>query len=148
MVKHMGAAYVNARDRTAKEVLEECSIAGDLNIVFEASGAADMALQLINHMSRSSIYVMTGIPREGLMMQVDAAHIVRELVRKNQVIVGSVNSNRTHFEMALCDIGPINTRFDGMLQEMITHRHPLSDFQQAFSDPDPKHIKTVIDIEP
>ncbi|UCC59606.1 MAG: glucose 1-dehydrogenase [Dehalococcoidia bacterium] len=148
MVRHLGATYVNARDRTAKEVLDACSIAGGLNIVFEASGAADMALQLINHLSRSSIYVMTGIPREGLLMQIDAAQIVAELVRKNQVIVGSVNSNRTHFEMALRDIGPINSRFDGMLQEMITHRHPLSDFQQAFSDPDAKHIKTVIDIEP
>jgi threonine dehydrogenase-like Zn-dependent dehydrogenase len=148
MVKHMGAVYANARDKTAKEVLDMCSITGDLNIVFEASGAADMALQLINHLSRCSIYVMTGIPREGLLMQVDAAQIVRELVRKNQVIVGSVNSNRTHFEMALRDIGPINSRFDGMLKEMITHRHPLSDFQQALSVPGPEHIKTVIDIEP
>ena len=131
LVKHMGANYVDSRNKTAKEVLETCAIAGDLNIVFEASGAADTALELITHLSRSSIYVMTGIPREGLLMQVDAAQIVREMVRKNQVMVGSVNSNRTHFEMALRDIGPIDSRFDGMLREMITHRYRLGDFQQA-----------------
>ena len=76
----------------------------------------------------------------------DAAQIVRELVRKNQVIVGSVNSNYMHFEMALRDIGPINSRFGGMLKEMITHRFRLDQHEEAFASPGPKHIKTVIDL--
>ena len=81
-------------------------------------------------------------------MQVDAAQLVRQLVRQNQVLVGSVNSNRTHFEMALKDMGEVNSRFDGMLTEMITHRFQLKDYQQAFSLSDPGHIKTVIEVEP
>ena len=98
-------------------------------------------------MSRSSIYVMTGIPREELTMQLDAAQLVRQIVRYNQVVVGSVNSNRSHFEMALKDIPVINSRFGGMLEEMITHRFHMRDYQQIFSLSDPKHIKTVIEIE-
>ena len=50
-------------------------------------------------------------------------------------------------EMALGDIGKINARFDGLLTEMITHRYRLEDFQQAFDGGDPKHIKTVIEVE-
>jgi Zn-dependent alcohol dehydrogenase len=49
--------------------------------------------------------------------------------------------------MALGDIGEINSRFNGMLTEMITHRYRLEDFQQAFTTQDPKHIKTVIEVE-
>ena len=75
---------------------------------------------------------MTGIPREGLLTQIDAAQIVREMVRKNQVVVGSVNSNRTHFEMALRDIARIDAGFGGMLTEMITHRYRLEDAAEAF----------------
>jgi threonine dehydrogenase-like Zn-dependent dehydrogenase len=146
MVRHMGATYVDARDMSAKQVLERCDMAGALNIVFEASGAAAIALELIGYLSRSSIYVMTGIPREGLMTQVDAAQIVRDMVRKNQVIVGSVNSNYMHFDMALRDIGPVDSRFGGMLKEMITHRFPLEQYEEAFASPGPTHIKTVIDL--
>lgn len=149
LVKHMGANYIDARSKTPKEIVEFCCSPTDtLDIIFEASGAAATAIELINYMSRSSIYVMTGIPREELTMQLDAAQLVRQIVRYNQVVVGSVNSNRSHFEMALKDIPEINARFGGMLEEMITHRFNMRDYQQIFSLSDPKHIKTVIEIEP
>jgi threonine dehydrogenase-like Zn-dependent dehydrogenase len=98
-------------------------------------------------MSRSSIYVMTGIPREELVIQVDAAQLVRQIVRNNQVVVGSVNSNRSHFEMALKDIPAINLRFGSMLEEMITHRFKLEDYERIFAPTD-QNIKTVIEVEP
>ena len=125
-----------------------CSPSGNLDIIFEASGAAATAIELINYMSRSSIYVMTGIPREELVMQIDAAKLVRQVVRNNQVLVGSVNSNRSHFEMALKEITAINSRFGGMLEEMITHRFKLEDYERVFGPTDEKHIKTVIEVEP
>ncbi len=149
LVKHMGAHYMDTRAKTPKEMVELCcSPTGNLDIIFEAAGAAATAIELINYMSRSSIYVMTGIPREELLMQVDAAQLVRQIVRYNQVVVGSVNSNRSHFEMAIKDITEINSHFGSMLEEMITHRFRLQDYQQAFALSDPKHIKTVIEIEP
>ena len=89
---------------------------------------------------------MTGIPREELVIQVDAAQLVRQIVRNNQVVVGSVNSNRSHFEMALKDIPAINSRFGGMLEEMITQRFKLEDYERIFATTDQKHIKTVIEV--
>jgi threonine dehydrogenase-like Zn-dependent dehydrogenase len=149
LIKHMGANYVDARSKTPKEIVELCcSPTGTLDIIFEASGAAVTAVELINYMSRSSIYVMTGIPRKELVVQLDAAQLVRQMVRYNQVVVGSVNSNRSHFETALKDIPAINSRFGGMLGEMITHRFHMEDYQQIFSLSDPKHIKTLLEVEP
>jgi threonine dehydrogenase-like Zn-dependent dehydrogenase len=80
--------------------------------------------------------------------QVDIAQFMRQIVRYNQVVVGSVNSNRSHFEMALKDIPTINSRFGGMLEEMITHRFKLKDYKRIFAPTDQKHIKTVIEVEP
>jgi threonine dehydrogenase-like Zn-dependent dehydrogenase len=148
LVKHMGANYIDGRDKNPKELVEFCCTpTGNLDIVFEASGAAVTAVELINYMSRSSIYVMTGIPRQEIRTELDAAQLVRQIVRNNQVVVGSVNSNRSHFEMALKDIPQIEKRFGGMLKEMITHRFGLADCEQIFEPRDPKHIKTVIDME-
>ena len=149
LARQMGANYIDARTKTPKEMVELCcSPTGNLDIIFEAAGAAATAVELINYMSRSSIYVMTGIPREELIIQMDAAQLVRQIVRYNQVVVGSVNSNRSHFEMALKDIGEIGSHFGGILQAMFTHRFPLQDYKQAFALSDPKHIKTVIEVEP
>ncbi|MEE8414097.1 MAG: glucose 1-dehydrogenase [Dehalococcoidales bacterium] len=149
LVRHMEAHYIDTSAKTPQEILDLCCpLSGELHLILEASGAAETALRLIPYMSRSSIYVMTGIPRGDLNIQLDAAQLVRQIVRYNQVVVGSVNSNRKHFEMALKDMGEVNSRFDGLLNEMITHRFQLNDYQQAFSLSDPRHIKTVIEVEP
>jgi len=148
LVNDTGAAYIDSRSKTPKELLDMCGLEGHLDIIFEASGAAVTALELIPHMSRSSIYVMTGIPRDETIMQLDGAQILRQIVRYNQVIVGSVNSNRSHFEKALDDIGKIDSRFLGMLSRMITHRYRLEDYEKAFGPRGPEHLKTVIEVEP
>ncbi len=148
LAEHMGASYIDSSGKTPKEIVALCSPDGRLDIVFEASGASATAVELINYMTRSSIFVMTGIPRGDMVTQVDTAELVRQVVRYNQVVVGSVNSNRSHFEMALKDMEEVENRFDGMLTEMITHRFPLEDYEAAFALSDPKHIKTVIEVEP
>ena len=92
--------------------------------------------------------MMTGIPSLGVTLQVDAGQLVCQIVRFNQVVVGSVNSNRSHFEMALGDMPDINSNFNGLLKTMFTHRFRLEEYQNAFSLNDPGHIITVIEVEP
>lgn len=151
LVKRMKGRYIDARTKSPKELVDLCcslSSTGNLEIIFEASGAADTALGLINYMTRSSIYVMTGIPRGDAVIQVDAAQLVRQIVRFNQVVFGSVNSNRRHFEMALTDMEKIDSQFPGLLHDIFTERLPLSEFRQAFIPRESTHIKTIIEIEP
>ncbi|MDP3879094.1 MAG: alcohol dehydrogenase catalytic domain-containing protein [Dehalococcoidales bacterium] len=149
LVKNLGAQYIDASTRMPQEIVDICcKPSGNLNVIFEASGAAETAVHLIPFMSRSSICVMTGIPKGDLNIRLDAAELVRRIVRYNQVVVGSVNSNRMHFEMALKDLGQVDSRFGGVLREMITHRFRLNDYQRAFSLNDPEHIKTVVEVEP
>ncbi|MFH1016476.1 MAG: hypothetical protein V1771_05700 [Chloroflexota bacterium] len=45
-------------------------------------------------------------------------------------------------------MGDLNSRFNGMLEKMITHRFKLEDYEAAFALDDPTHIKTVIEVEP
>ncbi|MFC1953288.1 hypothetical protein ACFLWR_04065 [Chloroflexota bacterium] len=149
LVKHMGASYIDARDKTPQEIMEICCPGnGDLHLILEASGAAETAVRFIPYMSRSSIYVMIGIPGCGLNIELDTAQLIRQIVRYNQVVVGGVNSNRRHFEMALKDKEEINSGFNGLLIEMMTHRFKINNYQQAFGLNDSGHIKTIIEIEP
>ncbi len=146
LLHRLGAGYLDARSKTPAELVDLGGTEEYLDVIFEASGAADTALELIKYMARSSIYIMTGIPRQETVMQVDAAHLVRQIVHGNQVLAGSVNSNRSHFEMALHDIGIINSSFNGILSDMLTERIQLKDYAQVFSPKGPNHIKTVVEI--
>ncbi len=149
LVGVLDAHYVDVRSKSPEALVTFCCTpTGQLNVIFEASGAAEEALRLVPLMSRSSIYAMTGIPRGDIEIQVDAALLVRRIVRYNQVLFGSVNSNRRHFEMALKDIEPINQKFDHFMERLITRRIKLGDYQQAFSTTDPGQVKTVVEIEP
>jgi threonine dehydrogenase-like Zn-dependent dehydrogenase len=149
LLEHMGARYIDARDKPPGELVSS-TIApeGNLHMIFDASGAAETVVRLIPYMSRGSICVMTGIPRGDFNVEVDAAELVRQIVRFNQVVVGSVNSNRGHFMGAVEHLGEINAGYGGLLEEMITHRFSLAEFGRAFSLDDPKHIKTVIEVDP
>jgi glucose 1-dehydrogenase len=147
LVHRMGAGYLDARTKTPAELIDLGGTEQYLDIIFEASGVADKALELIKYMARNSIYIMTGIPRQETLMQIDAAQLVSQMVRNNQVLAGSINSNRIHFEMALQDISRINTTFNGILEELVTERFALKDYRQAFGPKGPDHIKTLIEVE-
>lgn len=148
LAKQMGASYLDARERTPDDLVKVCMEGGNLDIIFEASGAAATAVELIKYMARSSIYVMTGIPRGDLDIEVDAAQMVRRMVRFNQVLVGSVNSNRSHFEMALAHIPEIQSRFGGVLDKLFTKRASLRDFGDAFDTGYEGHIKILLEVDP
>ena len=148
LVARLGSSYVEGQGKTAEQLMQDCSVvAGSLDIILEASGAAETAVRLIDYMSRDSIYVMTGIPHGDMQVEVDAAQLVRQMVRYNQVLVGSVNSNHGHFEMALQDMPRLNEAFPGFLPALFTHSFALADCAEAFRSPTlPGHIKTLVQV--
>jgi len=147
LVDYLEAKYINVAGVSAKDLMASDIFAGQrLDVIFEASGASALAGELIMYMSRSSIYVMTGIPRQDMVLEIDAAQVFRQMVRYNQVLVGSVNSNRKHFEAAVAAMPAILEKYPRLLREIVTHRYPLRQFDEAFGEKAPGHIKTVIDI--
>jgi hypothetical protein len=75
------------------------------------------------------------------------SNILRDSLFVSRSIVGSVNSNRSHFEMTLKDMFAINSRFCDMLEEMITHCIKLQDYERIFIATSDQHVITVIEIE-
>ena len=143
-IRKLGAKYIDIRKTSIKEAFE---IAGNVNIIFEASGASEFAINMIPYMSRSSIYVMTGIPKGELKATFDAHAILRQIVRHNQVIVGTVNSNKKHFEMAIKDIPKINRKSSKILDNLITHRFKLIQYREYFNVQDTNQLKIVVDVD-
>jgi hypothetical protein len=70
---------------------------------------------------------------------------MRRLVLRNQVMVGSVNASRDHFQLAVNDLALAQTRWPGRVADLITHRHTYTDFDAALQHHGSDEIKVVLE---
>lgn len=147
LLRKMGCNYIQVNGTKIEQIVEYMQKDRHLDIIVEAAGASELALSVIPYMSRSSVYVLTGIPRGELMATMDTNRLLRHIVRYNQAIIGSVNSNRNHFQMAIEDVPLINRQFSNILDEFVTHRFKLSGYKEAFELSHPDVLKVVLELE-
>lgn len=143
LAKGLGAHYINSKDKSPNEIAE---ITGDLDVIVEAAGAPRLALELISALGRNGACVMTGIPHNVGDVCLDGAVMMRELVEKNQVVFGSVNSNRRHFEMAFEHLPSLLENFGPILGRFITDRYPITEYNKAFEDVSDESVKAVFEF--
>jgi threonine dehydrogenase-like Zn-dependent dehydrogenase len=104
----LGANYVCGKTHDVAALGRE--IKGNLDVIFDGSGASKLAFQLFPLLGLNGIFVWTGIPGSKGTVDVDAGSIMRDLVLKNQDIVGSVNANRIDFENAIKSLGVLKQK--------------------------------------
>lgn len=143
-IKEVGARYLDGNAFTPQQVSRGID---RIDLIFEASGASKLAIDFIPVMSKNAIYLMTGVPRvSGRNEEFDADLLLRQIVRQNQVIIGSVNGNRDHFTKAVRMVQKIEEKYNKILSRAITHRFPLKEYKQAFDLKDPNQLKVVLEV--
>ena len=93
----------------------------------------------------NGVYVLTGIPGGDRPVEIQGADLMRQLVLDNQVMVGSVNAARDHFQMAVDDLAYAHWRWGDHVAKLITHRYPYTDAAKALTDHPADAIKVVIE---
>jgi threonine dehydrogenase-like Zn-dependent dehydrogenase len=88
---------------------------------------------------------LTGIPGGDRPLQIDGAALMRQLVLRNQVMIGSVNASRKHFEMAVEDLGKAYRRWGKTMEQIITHVVPYADFAEVLEKHPNNEIKAVVE---
>jgi threonine dehydrogenase-like Zn-dependent dehydrogenase len=141
-LQEIGGHYIDGRQIPADKV--EASI-GAMNLIFEATGVAALEFNLLDALAMDGIYVLTGIPSGNRPLEIPGATLVRRLVLGNQVMLGSVNAARGHFQMAVDDLVHADERWKGHAAKLITDHYPWSDFETAFTQHPAGEIKTVIE---
>lgn len=100
----------------------------DMAIVVDASGFAALEFELLNALALNGVYALTGIPPGNKLVEVPAAALLRQMVLANQIMVGSVNAARGHFQMASDDLAAARLRFGRHIEGLITHYHTPEEF--------------------
>jgi threonine dehydrogenase-like Zn-dependent dehydrogenase len=137
----IGGTYIDGR-KVAPDKVD--SKVGAMDLIFEATGVAKLEFNLLDALCANGIYVLTGIPGGDRPLEVPGAQLIRQLVLGNQVMLGSVNASRDHFQMAVDDLRRAEARWPGHTRKLITASYPWKSFQDAFSKHESDSIKTVI----
>lgn len=142
LVAAAGARYVPA----ARESLRQLGARlGNVDVLFEATGAPPVAFQALEALGHNGVLVLFGLPGARSALEVDAAAVVRTLVLRNQLVLGTINAGHDDFDAAIRDLGAFEARWPGVLRRLITGRFPLEDHAALLHGP-PRGIKNVIAV--
>jgi len=141
-LRTIGGTYVDGRQVPADRVDDAL---GPMELIFEATGVATLEFNLLDALAAGGIYVLTGLPGGDRPLEIPGAALIRQLVLGNQVMLGSVNAARGHFQMAVDDLARAHRRWPSHVDRLITHRHPYTEFEAALRQHPAGEIKGVVE---
>jgi glucose 1-dehydrogenase len=133
LVRDLGASYHTGSVH---------DIGAHFDVVLECTGVGQLVFEVMRHTTPGGIVCLTGVSSGGRTVGVDLGALNREMVLENDVVFGSVNANRRHYEAgaeALAKADP------GWLERVITRRVPLERWHEALAR-QPGDVKPIIEI--
>ena len=97
---------------------------GNIDLIYEAAGHSHFALQALPALGTNGIYVLTGVPGLQDLVQSDPARLMRDMVLKNQMLLGTVNAGPEAFASALRNLGLFRQGWPAVVRTLIAGRYP------------------------
>jgi glucose 1-dehydrogenase len=130
----LGAAY------HCDSIERACDLRPD--VIVECTGAAEVVAATISRNGTGAIVCLTGLSSGVHRISYDFTGLNKSMVLENDVVFGSVNANRRHYEKAAAALA----RADGeWLRSLISRRVPLDQWSDAM-DRQADEVKVVIDF--
>jgi threonine dehydrogenase-like Zn-dependent dehydrogenase len=100
-------------------------------------------LDVIGNSAPGGVVCLTGVSSGGRSIPVDPGQLNRTLVLENDVVFGTVNANRRHWEAAAAALGRADVEW---LEAIVSRRVPLSEWPAALRR-EPDDVKVVLDLQ-
>ncbi|MDQ6840252.1 MAG: theronine dehydrogenase, partial [Actinomycetota bacterium] len=114
----------------------------DADVVIECTGVGQLIFDVMETSATDGIVCLTGVSSGGRSLPIDAGLLNRRLVLGNDVVFGSVNANRRHYEAGARALAAADREW---LARLVTRRVPLSSWQEAYQR-QPGDVKVVLDV--
>jgi glucose 1-dehydrogenase len=110
------------------------------DVVIECTGVAQLIFDVMDSAGSNGIVCLTGVSSAGRALSVDVGMLNRRLVLENDVVFGSVNANRRHYEAGAAALARADRAWLGRL---ITRTVPLGRWREAYQR-HPTDVKVVL----
>jgi threonine dehydrogenase-like Zn-dependent dehydrogenase len=133
-----------AKDLGATYHCDGLSALADLtpDIIVECTGATTVIADVMTRTAASGILCLAGVSSGGQPISVDLGDVNRRMVLENDVVFGSVNANRTHYEAGAEALARADRQW---LSRLITRRVPLDQWQEALRHEE-DDVKVIIEF--
>jgi threonine dehydrogenase-like Zn-dependent dehydrogenase len=138
----IGATYISSKTYSVEQFAEQV---GRIDLVYEAVGSAQIAFDVLKVLGLNGVFVFTGIPGPKPPIQLEGDFLMRQMVLKNQIAVGTVNADKPAFESAIRNLGVFKQRWPNELRAIISGRFPMEAYRQLLLDK-ATGIKNVIKL--
>jgi threonine dehydrogenase-like Zn-dependent dehydrogenase len=138
----VGGNYIDGRQIPANQVEKKI---GGMDFILDASGIASLEFNVLDALARNGIYVITGIPGGDRPLRIAGDELIRQLVLDNQVMLGSVNAARGHFQMGADDLARAHLRWGAQIEALITNRCSPDQFSGLMNEHPVDAIKEVVE---
>lgn len=143
VAKSIGATYLSSQALPPSQLEARM---GPIDMVYEAAGHSLLALEVLRSLGPNGIYVLTGIPGWQTLVEADPATIMREIVLKNQMVLGTVNAGPHDFSAAIADLEIFHLRWPDAVRALMAGRIPIEQaIERIFGRP--TGIKSVISFD-
>jgi threonine dehydrogenase-like Zn-dependent dehydrogenase len=113
------------------------------DIAIECTGVAPLIFDVMDHAGANGIVCLTGVSSGGRDLSVDVGMLNRRMVLENDVVFGSVNANRRHYESGAKALAQADKDWLGRL---ISRRVPLARWHEAYQR-QPTDVKVVLQFD-
>ena len=114
----MEANYVSTRQTPMADLVQKT---GKPDLIVDATGSSRLAFEAMQHIGHNGVVVWTGITGGDATTEVPSDNINLQWVLGNKLLLGSVNANRTHFEMGIRDLALGDMMYPGVLEKILTN---------------------------
>lgn len=142
-VESVGARYFSSTEHSVSDLAR---LVGNIDLVYEATGASNIAFEVLEMLGTNGVFIFTGVPGRKAPIELDANSIMRNLVLKNQIVYGTVNAGPRAFDRAIDDLQEFDGRWPVALRALIAARHPIDRASQLLFEAPPgiKHVVTFV----
>jgi len=141
IAKAIGAKYISSQDRSVEQM---AATVGNIDVVYEATGASHLAFDVLSVLGTNGLFILTGVPGHHPPAPIDTDGIMRNLVLKNQCVLGTVNAGKDAFQNAVADLTSFHAAWPDAVRNLITGRFPLEKFAEPIQNQ--AGIKNIVEI--
>ena len=117
-------------------------VVGSADVVIQCTGASPVILSVLGVTAPDGIVCLAGVSSGGHSLSTDAGRVNREIVLGNDVVFGSVNANRRHYEAGAAASAMADRSW---LERLITRRVPLAMWADALVR-QPDDVKAILEF--
>ena len=112
------------------------------DVVIECTGSPQLVFDAMETTAANGIVCLTGVSSGGRKLGVDVGAYNRSMVLENDVVFGSVNANRRHYQAAATALAAAD---HDVLARFVSRRVSPASFQDAFTRR-PDDVKVILDF--